>query len=226
MIDLPESSELSVIAPVALKLEGSPGRAAASLDALCQTRARISTRGAQPCDGWPWGIAVLRPWAALAGSTAFAQSLNPFKTPAAMESFLLHGVSGGVFLQKGTTHYGPIQSVACRGERPLKMTARGKVYRRAICVVRGAERRSAARAALPQSRLPSRCSASAEPALAEDHAIATNCAATRRRSRAAPARRMFGADAPPRPPPGSGPAGRSRGPSTRPSSRAAAARRD
>ena len=71
-----------------------------------------------------------------AGSTALGQTINPFKTPAAMESFFLHGVSGGVFLQKGTTHYGPVVAVACRGEGPSKATAQGKAYRRAICAVR------------------------------------------------------------------------------------------
>jgi hypothetical protein len=73
---------------------------------------------------------------AAAGSTASGQTINPFKTPAAMESFLLHGVTGGVFLQKGTTHYGPIVAAACRGDGPSKMTAQGKAYRRAICAVR------------------------------------------------------------------------------------------
>ncbi len=70
------------------------------------------------------------------GSTAFGVTLNPFKTPDAMESFLLHGVTGGVFLQKGTTHYGPIVAAACRGDGPSKVTARGKAFRRAICAVR------------------------------------------------------------------------------------------
>ena len=69
-------------------------------------------------------------------TTAHGVSLNPFKTPAAMESFFLHGVSGGVFLQKGTTHYGPVVAVACRGDGPSKMTAQGKAFRRAICAVR------------------------------------------------------------------------------------------
>ena len=69
-------------------------------------------------------------------STALGQSLNPFKTPAAMENFFLHGVSGGVFLQEGTTHYGPVLAVACRGEGPSRNTAQGKAFRRAICAVR------------------------------------------------------------------------------------------
>jgi hypothetical protein len=73
----------------------------------------------------------------IAGSSAApGQTINPFKTPAAMESFFLHGVTGGVFLQKGTTHYGPVVAVACRGEGPSKTTAQGKAYRRAICAVR------------------------------------------------------------------------------------------
>ncbi len=72
----------------------------------------------------------------VAGSSALGVTLNPFKTPDAMESFLLHGVTGGVFLQKGTTHYGPIVAVACRGDGPSKMTAQGKAYRRAICAAR------------------------------------------------------------------------------------------
>ena len=81
------------------------------------------------------GLAVLALGGA-AASTAVGQSLNPFKTPDAMESFFLHGVSGGVFLQKGTTHYGPVVAVACRGEGLSKSTAQGKAYRKAICVVR------------------------------------------------------------------------------------------
>jgi hypothetical protein len=74
--------------------------------------------------------------AAVAGSTASGVTLNPFKTPEAMESFLLHGVTGGVFLQKGTAKYGPILAAACRGEGPSRMTAQGKAYRRAICALR------------------------------------------------------------------------------------------
>jgi hypothetical protein len=69
-------------------------------------------------------------------TTAHGVSPNPFKTPAAMESFFLHGVRGGVFLQKGTDRYGPVQSVACRGDGPSKNTAKGLAFRRAICVVR------------------------------------------------------------------------------------------
>lgn len=81
-------------------------------------------------------VMALLALAGVAGSTALGQSENPFKTPAAMESFFLHGMSGGVFLQKGTTHYGPVVAVACRGEGVSKSTAQGNAYRRAICAVR------------------------------------------------------------------------------------------
>ena len=86
------------------------------------------------------------------GSTAFGVTLNPFKTPDAMESFLLHGVTGGVFLQKGTTHYGPIVAAACRGDGPSKMTVRGRGVPSRDLRRPGAERRAAARAALPHRR--------------------------------------------------------------------------
>jgi hypothetical protein len=83
------------------------------------------------------GIAItVLALSAVGGSAASGVTLNPFKTPEAMESSLLHGVTGGVFLQKGTTHYGPILAAACRGDGPSKMTAQGKAYRRSICAVR------------------------------------------------------------------------------------------
>src|SRR5690348_15696977 len=60
-----------------------------------------------------------------------------YKTPAQMETdWLGRKIPGGSFLQLGHVRYGPVKSVACRGDGVSRPTATGLAYPRMICVLR------------------------------------------------------------------------------------------
>jgi hypothetical protein len=97
---------------------------------------RIRSRREERNMRWLALLVALLAVGGVADTTALGHPGTPFKTPAAIENFFLHGTRGGVFLQKGNAHYGPVVAAACRGEGTWKSTAGGRAYQHAICATR------------------------------------------------------------------------------------------